>query len=72
MLPSKLPTVAAEQVDLLPGVLQQSCPVSRPLAGMPTALKLNASVPTGEKSSWFSPIESKYAIAWSRATVDAL
>ena len=37
---------------------------------MPATLKLNASVPTGENSMWFFPIESKYAIAWSRATFD--
>jgi len=30
-----------------------------PLAGMPAALKLNASVPSGENSSWFRPTESK-------------
>ena len=45
-------------------------PVSTPLAGMPTALKLNASVPTGENSSLLSPMELKYWIPWSRATVD--
>jgi hypothetical protein len=39
--------------------LQQSCPVSRPLAGIPMLLKLIASVPTGENSSWLSPIELK-------------
>src|SRR5215471_1719585 len=39
--------------------LQQSCPVSRPLAGIPILLKLIASVPTGENSSWLSPIELK-------------
>ena len=33
-------------------------------------LKLNASVPTGEKKMWFFPIESKYSTAWSRATFD--
>ena len=44
-LPSKLPSEAAEEVDFA-RVLQQSCPVSRPLAGIPTRLKLNASVPS--------------------------
>src|SRR5579859_7795175 len=53
-------------------VLQQSCPVSRPLAGIPLRLKLYASVPVGDNNSWLSPTESKYAIASSRATVEGL
>ena len=39
---------------------------------MPTLLKLMASVPVGDRNSWLSPTESKYATAWSRAIVDAL
>jgi hypothetical protein len=39
--------------------LQQSWPVSSPLAGMPAAWNCCASVPTGEKKMWFLPIESK-------------
>jgi hypothetical protein len=49
---------SAEQIDLRL-ILQQSCPVRTPLAGMPAALKLNASVPTGEMNWWFLPIASK-------------
>ena len=60
-LPSKLPRKPPNRLTSS-WLLQQSCPVSRPLAGIPTALKLNASVPTGDNSSWLSPIESKYAI----------
>src|SRR5262245_35369756 len=61
-LPSKLPTVPPNRSTSC-WVLQQSCPVSTPLAGIPTALKLIASVPTGENSSCSSPIESKYEIS---------
>src|SRR4030095_7316756 len=62
MFPSKFPTDPPKRSTSACD-LQQSCPVSRPPAGIPTALKLNASVPTGENSSWVLSIESKYAIA---------
>src|SRR4051794_22091191 len=62
MLPSKLPVYPPKR-STSSCVLQQSCPVSTPLAGIPTRLKLNASVPTGEKNSWFLPTESRYPTA---------
>src|SRR5215471_16319001 len=68
-LPSKLPTYPPNR-STSAWVLQQSCPVSTPLAGIPTLLKLIASVPVGEKNSCFLPIESKYSTPASRATVD--
>ena len=58
MFPSKFPTEPPNRSTCC-CVLQQSCPVSMPLAGIPAMLKLIASVPTGEKSSWLSPIELK-------------
>src|SRR5215813_4775184 len=67
--PSKFPRDPPNR-STSPCVLQQSCPVSTPLAGIPATLKLNASVPTGENSSWLSPMELKYWMPWSRATVD--
>src|SRR5690348_15373288 len=70
-LPSKLP-VCPPNRSTSACDLQQSCPVSRPLAGMPARLNSYASVPTGDRNSCFSPIESKYDTASSRATVDAL
>src|SRR5690348_15021422 len=70
-LPSKLPVCPPNRLTSACD-LQQSCPVSRPLAGMPARLNSYASVPTGERNSWFLPIESKYETASSRATVDAL
>src|SRR5205085_269162 len=56
MFPSKLPRNPPKRSTSC-CVLQQSCPVKTPLAGIPTRLKLNASVPTGEKNSWFFPCE---------------
>ena len=58
MFPSKFPVKPPNRSTSCCD-LQQSCPVSRPLAGIPALLKLNASVPTGENSSWLSPIELK-------------
>src|SRR6267378_5010437 len=59
--PSRLPTEPPNRLTSC-WLLQQSCPVRRPLAGIPTSLKLNASVPFGDSSSWLRPTESKYAI----------
>src|SRR4029078_9038204 len=56
MLPSKLPRYPPKRSTSC-CVLQHSCPVRTPLAGMPTKLKLIASVPWGEKNSWFFPWE---------------
>ena len=50
-------TMLAKSLDMDFTVLQQSCPVSTPLAGMPTLLKLIASVPSGDRNSWFLSIE---------------
>src|SRR3954465_11122261 len=61
-LPSKLPRYPPNRSTSC-WFLQQSCPVSTPLAGTPTRLKLNASVPTGEMNSWFLPTESRYPTA---------
>ena len=54
-LPSKPPNSATSSA-----VLQQSWPVSTPLAGMPACSKTNASVPSAENRMWFFPIESRY------------
>ena len=55
-LPSKLPVTPPNR-STSSWVLQQSYPVSTPLAGIPTLLKLIASVPTGDRNSWFFRIE---------------
>jgi hypothetical protein len=55
-LPSHLP-VKPPNRSTSSCVLQQSWRVRTPLAGTPAALKLNASVPTGDGNSWFLPIE---------------
>src|SRR5215472_17425460 len=57
-MPSKLPVVPPNRFTS-PWVLQQSWPVSTPLAGIPARLNCSASVPTGENASWFRLIELK-------------
>src|SRR6266576_1246404 len=71
MFPSKFPTDPPNR-STSSALLQQSCPVSRPLAGIPTLLKLIASVPFGESNSWLNPAVLKKLMNCCSAAVDGL
>ena len=52
-------------------VLQQSCPVKHATGGDAGDVEVESRpCRPGRTGSWLSPIESKYSIAWSRATFD--
>src|SRR5215467_12611642 len=55
-VPSKLPSKPPKRATS-DGSLQQSWPVSTPLAGTPTCWNQKASVPSAEKRMLFFPIE---------------